>query len=775
MKYEDRGNNAQQACDSCRLRKLRCSKGLPECHNCKEHNWKCVYSPKIVRTPLTRAYLTKVENRVKGLESLLKRILPEDVEINELLRSIELGRTHAINEDNNGAVEDVSQKLFKQINLTSNELSEIPITLKNINKISQAKAKGNSNEKKHDFQPEDYLINIERSDLNSFDEREDFNTNSQVLYDSSIDGMAALSNDIGLNFDNSNGYFGINSSNGLLKFLQAKSMQNGNGILKLNNYNYFYNDEEYEDDNILDEDINNIWKSINSGKIEDLLDDLNFQSIMVESYFENYHKVYPFVNKKKFLSDYSSFVAKQDITSTEYTDLDITEDDDKMLSFQILLNTILAIGVWCKVGENSKIHTYYYQRVKSFIQLLNIFEYSNTQLLESFVLLSNYVQKTNKPNTGWNYLGLSTRIATSLGLHKEVRINKSKGEDNSKSLALFEEIESRKRLWWGMYFFDVGTTLTFGRPLTIPPLGTIDLEPVSNVDDRLFNESKNIEQTIVSYTTIYTTLIYESELTKLSTRIYNYNSTVLKLKNDKSKMIGLLDMNELLEGFIKGLPPCFNEDDQKSYSYVLASWAANKYNGESLVIPKWFTISRLRFICRYKNLQMLIFRYILWETTNGDNSSSDLSYINLIKKCRKVCFKSSIETVTLIDNFIKHNSLDYLSSWYATYFLFQAILIPILKLVINDNSQGNMDDDYYSTKEEIFNYIQLAKKNFNELKKFNKLAGKFSKLIGALIEDELDFGVPCTQWDGININNFGISGSLEELLQFDSKLFDLDN
>ena len=266
---------------------------------------------------------------------------------------------------------------------------------------------------------------------------------------------------------------------------------------------------------------------------------------------------------------------------------------NKVLSFQVLLNTVLAIGVWCKVGENSKIHTFYYQRVKGFIQLLNIFEYSDTQLLESFVLLSNYVQKTNKPNTGWSYLGLSTRIATSLGLHKEVRIDKHDFNSADK-LGLFEDIEIRKRLWWGMYFFDVGTTLTFGRPLTIPPLGTIDLEPVSNIDDNLLHGSKNIEECIVTYPTIYTTLIYESELTKLSTRIYNYNSSVLKLKNDKSKMIGLLDMNELLENFVKNLPLCFDENDEKSYAYVLNSWSSNHYHNDNQSIPKWFAVSRLR-------------------------------------------------------------------------------------------------------------------------------------------------------------------------------------
>ncbi|ODQ83035.1 hypothetical protein BABINDRAFT_27391, partial [Babjeviella inositovora NRRL Y-12698] len=50
-------------CDSCRKRKLKCSKELPKCFKCIQHNWCCSYSPRVVRSPLTRAYLTSVEKK----------------------------------------------------------------------------------------------------------------------------------------------------------------------------------------------------------------------------------------------------------------------------------------------------------------------------------------------------------------------------------------------------------------------------------------------------------------------------------------------------------------------------------------------------------------------------------------------------------------------------------------------------------------------------------------------------------------------------------------
>lgn len=737
----------QQACDSCRVRKMRCTKEYPVCLKCKEHNWKCVYSPRKIRSPLTREYVSKVERRAENLENLLKRILPNDVEINDLLRMAdEESKLNDFDKSNNEIT-----NIFKHVNLTSDELSNITINLKNIDLMSRKKEKEDELFKKVEYQPEDYLINIKQRDLNFYDERTERIQNSKVIYDSSIDGMAALSNDTGLSFDspNSNGYFGINSSNGLLKFLKIKSERNGNGILELNlkpgaEHN-LEEEEDIEDDYVLDEEVSNIWKNIDSGKIDDFLDNFDFQAVLIDSFFENYYKVYPLINKENFYSKYSNYIKNYGMP-LEYISEAFSLDND-LISFQVLLNTILALGAWCKLGDNPSLHNYYYQRIKVLIQNLDIFEYSDIQLLESFVLLSNYVQKTNKPNTGWSYLGISTRIATSLGLHKEVKFD-YENYPSSNNLKVFKGIESRKRLWWGMYYFDVGSTLTFGRPLTIPPLSTIDLESVYNIDDNLIQEGKTFQDIIVDYPTIYTSLIYESNLTKISTRIYNYNSAVLKLSNDKSKMIGLLEMNDLLDKFIGDLPLYFNENNDIARHNLMTCWAGVRGYEITGAIPMWFAVSRLRLTCRYKNLKLLIFRYILWESVN--ENMEDRQYQNLVHKCQRICLNSSIETIIFVDAFVKENTLTYLSSWYATYFLFQAALIPILIILINNNDTSSKEMaqalPLLNKNEELLRYIEIAKQNFNLLKRYNKLAGKFNKLIDLLLGGKKEVSDFNWQW-----------------------------
>ncbi|KAM9899069.1 hypothetical protein OXX79_005944 [Metschnikowia pulcherrima] len=72
----DSNSAIEQACDSCRKRKLKCSKQFPRCSKCIQHNWCCTYSPRTVRSPLTRAHLTEVENKLFHMTNMMRYLLP---------------------------------------------------------------------------------------------------------------------------------------------------------------------------------------------------------------------------------------------------------------------------------------------------------------------------------------------------------------------------------------------------------------------------------------------------------------------------------------------------------------------------------------------------------------------------------------------------------------------------------------------------------------------------------------------------------------------------
>lgn len=83
---DDANVNIEQACDSCRKRKLKCLKEYPRCSKCEQHKWCCSYLPRTVRSPLTRRYLTEVENKLERATEMLRFLLP-NASLDELLSS----------------------------------------------------------------------------------------------------------------------------------------------------------------------------------------------------------------------------------------------------------------------------------------------------------------------------------------------------------------------------------------------------------------------------------------------------------------------------------------------------------------------------------------------------------------------------------------------------------------------------------------------------------------------------------------------------------------
>lgn len=459
----------------------------------------------------------------------------------------------------------------------------------------------------------------------------------------SIDGMAALSLKNLSDRKAKSGYFGMASSSGVLSTL------------------------DFDQSNLVPLDGMSL-----------LAKEENSQDQLVDFYFENYHTSYPFINKASFMENYRS---KQ----------------GRPAMFSLLLNTVLALGHWCKYGESSTVDlTLYYRRVKEILKEINIFECGNITLLESMILLSNYAQKRNKPNTGWNYLGLAVRVATSLGLNREF---KHTGNE-------VLNLEIKKRLWWGLYIFDAGASITFGRPVIVPGTEMCNLQPVSNISDLELAEilavnpdtpASNLDK---PHPTIYSGLIAQTEFTKISISCYNRLMTCRNLSVDEG-----MQMNTHVSKFIETLPGFFSDPVPDE--------------------PKWFTLTRYRLIWRCKNLQMLIFRSFIWKHAKHAQLKDEKTCPEEEKICREICYKVAKDTIDSVSEYVADPANNcILSAWYSTYFLFQATLIPILCL--SAEPATSLATDWLAD-------IDIAKKTLIQLARLNKLAGSFVGVIDNLL------------------------------------------
>ncbi|ODV94177.1 hypothetical protein PACTADRAFT_22871, partial [Pachysolen tannophilus NRRL Y-2460] len=680
----------EQACDSCRKRKLRCSKEYPKCSKCIQHSWDCKYSPRMVRSPLTRAHLTSVENKCRDLETLLSRLLPPNENLDDLLAK---GASNSDNDD-----DDDDYLLLAEEN-ESNSSSSIFDKRNSITSLSS-------------IPPNDMMTAATTTAANSSSSSGMTSPCLQSM--NTVDGMAAFS----FNSDgtpNNAGYFGLASSSALLRTLKIDDEDNEDdedGVASGDFDMLLDADYPQEVFNAHSKERKNLVSK--KGAIEKQLNSKFVQDQFIAAYFKYYHTSYPFIHRDTFIKQYIREIPVKD----EQT-------------FSMLVNTVLAIGAWCINGENSKIDLFYYKKVKKTLKKINVFEIGNVMLLECYMLLSNYTQKRNKPNTGWNYLGLAVRMAMSLGLHKEFNLNSS---DSRTVKANLLNLEIRRRLWWGIYIFDAGAAITFGRPINLPSIDMIDINEVSNINDEELNEIMLSDNDIISseslqkpYPTVYSGLKYQTRFTILASSIYNR-----LISKPAPTAAECLQLNQELNCFIANLPLYFSEDKAVAHANFLKITPKDLYNKKK-EIPQWFELARNRLIWRYKNLQIILFRAFIWQRVIGVKNPEILSQSKSKegKECRDICLRASHETICSIEEYIASNESSIISIWYCTYFLFQAVLIPIVCLCSEpENTKYN---------ENWMHDINLSKNILAKLSRFNQLAVKFIKVIDRLCSSFMKF------------------------------------
>lgn len=194
------------------------------------------------------------------------------------------------------------------------------------------------------------------------------------------------------------------------------------------------------------------------------------ENTFIDAYFKFYHPTYPFLYQPLFRSQFEG-------TSPRHEG-----------SWPILLNVVLALGAWCMGEDESGMNDYLDQKLARLSEK-SMFESGSLALVQALLLLSNYTQKRNKPNTGWNYLGLAVRMALSLGLHKEFP---------NWEISLLQR-EMRRRVWWGLFIFDSGASITFGRPVLLPQQGIMDASHVLNITEEVCQSPLVVRRTHVPY------------------------------------------------------------------------------------------------------------------------------------------------------------------------------------------------------------------------------------------------------------------------------------
>ncbi|KAI1309796.1 fungal-specific transcription factor domain-containing protein [Xylaria venustula] len=372
---------------------------------------------------------------------------------------------------------------------------------------------------------------------------------------------------------------------------------------------------------------------------------------LIDNYFSFYNTCFPILHEKTFRER-------------------IADQHNRYLSApsRVIFYMVLAIGDWISTCEPIHEHSPFYNAARSCLTF-QMLESGTVETVQAFLLLGNYLQKRDRPNTGYNIVGLAWKLALGLGLHREVPIS----QDTI-------HYERRRSLFWITYCFDNGFNITTGRPPTLSE-GFVDARLPRNIDDKDLQFTSLVPPE-VDYPTTYSAIIAQTRLAKIAEGIYQ---EFLLAKTAGTKVD--YRVAELMEQSL-------NEWRQNLPNYFTAEG-----------IPSWFSAPRAIVLWKEQNLRILLWR-------GSQECHSFLPNKQLAgSKCLDVAMQSThdIATFCTTNEIVLNQGI----VWYAVYFLFQAALV--LEASYLQSSRQKKDEEVSGREHTLFQarscLVVLAQKN----------------------------------------------------------------
>lgn len=166
------------------------------------------------------------------------------------------------------------------------------------------------------------------------------------------------------------------------------------------------------------------------------------------------------------------------------------------------------MGEWVSGSGAEDQPSLFYEAARSLLKP-EVLESGSINSVQAFLLVGNYLQKTDRPNTGYNYLGLALRLAMGLGLHHELPAT---------SPATQVSRHRRRILFWVLYCFDSWFNITTGRPSLLSE-ANFDVRIPHNVEEEMLDSSQGLAD--AAGPTSCSVIIALARLTKIANKVYN--------------------------------------------------------------------------------------------------------------------------------------------------------------------------------------------------------------------------------------------------------------
>ncbi|GFF23681.1 lactose regulatory protein LAC9 [Aspergillus udagawae] len=181
---------------------------------------------------------------------------------------------------------------------------------------------------------------------------------------------------------------------------------------------------------------------------------------LIDAYFNFLHPSMPLLDESDFRQTYISN----------------TRRDEHWLA---LMNMVLAAGSISLYPSDDTTHIAYCKRARQYLSLESLGSAHIETVQTLGIMAGHYLHYISQPNLAYALIAAAMRMATALGLHKEIA-----DTDESESRPLQSSSvpsDLRRRIWWSLYCLDTWGCMTLGRPTlgrssmavsTKPPVNT---------------------------------------------------------------------------------------------------------------------------------------------------------------------------------------------------------------------------------------------------------------------------------------------------------------
>ncbi|OBR11179.1 Fungal specific transcription factor domain-containing protein [Colletotrichum higginsianum IMI 349063] len=394
-------------------------------------------------------------------------------------------------------------------------------------------------------------------------------------------------------------------------------------------------------------------------------------------------------------------------------------------SWLALLNMILALATSTTnaaglgFGDRQAVSEVYYRRAKS-LSMTEMMTGANVEAVQGMLLMSQYLQGSQRSVQTWAIHGLAVKAALELGFHSEIALQR------------FDPLEReiRIRTWYACIVLDRTLSMTFGRPPIIPQI--------------------YIRTPLPKHFISYPRTSGPSEWSREEESTMFWNATITLYRVTAAVIDDLYESNI---GSISANPLSNTVSTVIRIGQQLADWQASLPLSMQLVEPGEVTnpetklaLLRLRVILtlRHHNLQILSHRPILdrcLQSLDGSPQSSQeaAALQQAWHLSRTMCLRSAEAIIRLVEACKLANEakpgFSFLGAWwFSLYFTFNASLTVVaIKLIEESYFSSPFDQAYVGTAARFEEILKSAISCIARLDTQNPTVEKCAKFVATLV------------------------------------------